>query len=307
MDKYKFAKIGATLSNLITTLVIHPSFALHIFQVLVATALLTFFTGMAFALELPMPETLELQYGLHSQTISVIEPHESTADRPVVIRYIGVPMNTLLNLWFGNSWNSPDTEVVFFARDGYHSAIPSSKLKRFHAYLTFKRDDGVAFVLNNPEQNQKNIMLNPYYLVWDNLASPELLQEGSNGWPYQISRIELRRTTDDRALLPANATKNQTQGFMEAKQYCLTCHHIQNLGGEKYPEDLVQASCRWTDAELKTWIDNPNQMRSGTTMPPLSKLLLAEERSHVIERIVLYLRAMKIGVPTTCANGSKQP
>ena len=307
MNKYKFAMLSANLSSLITVLVIRYSVVLRIFQVMISAALLTAFTGMACALELPTPETLEHQYGLHRQAISVVEPHISTTNRPVVVRYTGLPMNALLTLWFGDSWNSPDNEIVFFARDGYHSAISSSKLKNYHAYLTFGRDDGAAFVIDNSEQNQKHIFLDPYYLVWDNRSVSDLLRHGSYGWPYQITRIELHRNTDDRVLLPPNATKVEAQGFAEAKEYCLTCHHIKSLGGEKYPEDLVQASCRWTDAELKAWIDNPNQVRTGTAMPPLNRMLPANERRDVIERIVRYLHAMKKGAPSTCANGSKQP
>jgi mono/diheme cytochrome c family protein len=260
---------------------------------------------MACALELPTPETLEQQYGLHRQAISIAEPHMSTIDRPVVVRYTGLPMNDLLTHWFGDSWSSPDNEIVFFARDGYHSAISSSKLKTYSAYLTFERDDGAAFVIDNSGQNQKHIFLGPYYLVWDNRSVPDLLRQGAYGWPYQITRIELHRITDDKVLLPPNTTKEEAQGFAETKEYCLTCHRIKGLGGEKYPEDLVQASCRWKDTELKAWIDNPYQVRTGTAMPPLNKMLPDNERRGVIERIVRYLNTMKKGNPNICADGSK--
>ncbi len=287
--------------------VILHSLTFRLFQVMIPAALLTSLAGAALALELPVPEILEHQYGLRRQTISVIEPHVSTTDRPVVVRYVGLPMDALLTLWFGDGWNAPDAEVVFLARDGYRSAISSSRLKNFHAYLAFGRDDGAAFVLDNPGQNQKHIPLAPYYLVWDNRGVPELLRQGSSGWPYQVTRIELHRAADDRALLPPNPTKDEAQGFAEAKEYCLTCHRIRGLGGEKYPEDLVQASCRWTDADLKAWIEDPAQVRTGTAMPPLNRMLPAEEQRHVVERIALYLRSMKAEGSTACANGGKRP
>ena len=305
MNTNKFAIPNANLSGLFTGQVIRNRFELCIFQVMISALLLTVFTGMACALELPTPETLEQQYGLHRQAISIAEPHLSTKDRPVFVRYTGLPMNDLLTQWFGDSWSSPDNEIVFFARDGYHSAISTSKLKTYSAYLTFGRDDGAAFVIDNSEENQKHIFLDPYYLVWDNRSAPDLLRQGSYGWPYQITRIELHRITDDKFLLPPNATKDEAQGFGEAKEYCLTCHRIKDFGGEKYPEDLVQASCRWTDIELKAWIDNPYQVRTGTAMPPLNRMLPANERRGVIERIVLYLNAMKKVDPNTCADGSK--
>ena len=98
-----------------SSMILH-SLTLRLFQAMVLAALLTSFAGAALALELPVPETLEHQYGLRRQTISVIEPHVSTTERPVVVRYVGLPMDALLTLCFGDGWNAPDAEVVFLAR-----------------------------------------------------------------------------------------------------------------------------------------------------------------------------------------------
>jgi cytochrome c2 len=279
----------------------------RLFRLIITVAALTLFAGAAMALELPAPDILERRYGLSRQTISVIEPHMSNADRPVVIRYVGLPMDALLTHWFGDNWKAPDAEVVFLANDGYRSVIPSSSFKKFHAFLAFGRDDGAAFVLDIPEQNQKHIPLDPYYLVWDNRGGTELLRQGASGWPYQVTRIEFHNKVDDRALLPLNPTKDEAKGLTAAKAYCLTCHHIRGRGGKKYAEDLALASCRWTDADLKAWIDDPSQVRPGTAMPPLSKMLPAEERRQVAERIFLYLRAMNKGGYTACVKGGEQP
>lgn len=268
--------------------------------------LLTSFVGRVFALELPAPEQLERQYGLHRQIISVVEPHESTPDRPKLVRYAGLPMDHLLTRWFGESWKAPEGEIVFLARDGYRSAIASSRLTRYRAYLAFGRDDGAAFTVDNIQQNQKQIPLGPYYLVWDNRNAPELLRHGSYGWPYQVTRIELHRAAEDRKLLPHNPSQDVVQGFDAAKEYCLTCHRIRGLGGEKYPEDLVRAVCRWNDTGLKAWIDNPDRLRPGTTMPPFNRLLPIDARHEVIERIVRYLSALKTDDPAICASSPRR-
>jgi len=260
--------------------------------------------GWAYAVELPVPEKLERDFGVRRAAVTVVEPHESNADRQVTVSYVGFTMETLLTRWFGADWQAPDAEVVFLARDGYRSAIASSRLKQFQAYLAFGRDDGQAFVVDNPSQNERRIPLGPYYLIWDNRAVPELLRQGTHGWPYQVTRIELHSTAGDRGLLPAHPSEEQQQGFTDAKEYCLTCHRIRGVGGDKNPADLVQSSCVWKDADLKTWIQDPNRLRPGTSMPPLDPMLPAEERQRIAERIVAYLRSVN---PSTCAGGASRP
>ena len=276
----------------------------RILRLMIPALLLTSSVGKVWALPLPVAEELERQYGLHRQSISVVEPHESTADRPVLVRYVGLPMNELLTRWFGESWKNPEAEIIFLARDGYRSAIPGTRLKNFRAYLAFGRDDGSAFVVDNPQQNQKHIPLDPYYLVWDNRDVPELLGLGSDNWPYQVNRIELYWANEERALLPHNPSQDVSLGFAAAKEYCLTCHRIRGLGGEKYPEDLVQASCRWQDTDLKEWIADPSRLRPGTVMPPLNRFLPTQARNKVIEQIASYLNAMKAEVPSPCSRGT---
>ena len=266
--------------------------------------LLMWLVGRVSALELPVPEKLERQSGVHRQTIAVIEPHTSTPDRPEVIRYVGLPLERLLTQWFGESWKAPGVEIVFLAQDGYRSVIANSRLTTYRAYLAFGREDGTAFVVDNLQQNQKSIPLGPYYLVWDNRNAPELLRLGSYGWPYQVTRIELHSAAEDRTLLPHNPGQDVVLGLEAAKEYCLTCHRIRGVGGTKYPEDLVRASCPWSDADLKAWIDDPGRLRPGTAMPPLNRLLPTEARREVIEQITNYLSALRTDDPTACADGT---
>ncbi len=276
-------------------------------RIRISAMLLMLLVGRVCALELPVPEKLERQSGVHRQTIDVIEPHASTPDRPAVIRYVGLPMDSLLTQWFGESWKAPEAEIVFLARDGYRSAIANSRLTIHRAYLAFGREDGTAFVVDNLQQNQKSIPLGPYYLVWDNRNAPELLRLGSYGWPYQVTRIELHSAAEDRTLLPHNPGQDVVQGLEAAKEYCLTCHRIRGVGGTKYPEDLARASCPWNEADLKAWIDDPGRLRPGTAMPPLNRLLPTEARREVIEQIANYLSALRADDPAACADGTSKP
>ncbi len=263
--------------------------------------MLTCLVGTASALELPTPEKLERQYGVHRLTVDVIEPHASTPDRPQSVRYLALPVDDLLTRWFGERWKAPAAEIVFLARDGYRSVIPASRLAQFRAYLAFGRGDGTAFAVDNLEQNEKNIPLGPYYLIWDNRDAKELLRLGASGWPYQVTKIELHSAAEDHKLLPPNPGPDIVRGMEAAKEYCLACHHILGVGGEKYPDDLVQAACRWSDADLKNWISEPGRLRPGTAMPPLNRLLPAEERREAIEQIVRYLSALRADNPAACS------
>ncbi len=67
------------------------------------------------------------------------------------------------------------------------------------------------------------------------------------------------------------------------------------------PQDLAHAACRWSDADLKNWISEPGRLRPGTAMPPLNRLLPAEERREAIEQIVRYLSALRADNPAACS------
>ncbi|MGR8952579.1 MAG: cytochrome c family protein [Gammaproteobacteria bacterium] len=257
--------------------------------------------GKAAAVELPPPADLVAHYGVQSQKVTVVEPHESTTERRKRVDYTALPLDSLLTAWFGDRWNAEDAEIVFFAKDGYRSVVDGPKLKKFRAFLAYARTDGAAFVVDNLGQHERNIRLGPYYLIWDNLSFPELQRQGAYGWPYQVIAIEWRSKTEDEALRPQTQSKRLAQGFEETKAYCLTCHNIRGIGGKKYPVDLLQAVCGWQDADLKGWIESPSRIKPGTTMPPLARQLPDEERRQISERIVGYLNAMKVQPSERCA------
>jgi len=249
--------------------------------------------GIALAIDLPAPTALMSKYNLKSQTITVIEPHESKQGKQVIVDYQVLAMTDLLTKWFGDNWRSADAEIVFLAQDGYRSVVDGSKLGKYRAFLAFARADGLPFKIDNVGQNQYQVPLRPYYLIWDNQGNPELLRQGAYGWPYQIKTITIQGVSENQPLLPPKRTPYLDQGLADAKSYCLTCHHIQGVGGNKYPPDLLQAACRWTDKKLKDFIESPNRFKPDATMPPLARMLPDEERRAIIGRLVDYLRSMQ--------------
>lgn len=254
----------------------------------------------ASAIELPAPETLMTKYNLKSQNVTVIEPHESKQDYAVMVSYKALPMTDLLTKWFGDSWKLPGTEIVFLAQDGYRSVVNRDKLTKYRAFLAFARTDGLPFVVDNIGQTQYKIPLGPYYLIWENRGNQELLSQGAYGWPYQIKVIELLETSGSQRLQPQKQSYYLEQGLSDTKTYCLTYHHVRGVGGNKYPIDLLQAACRWTDTDLKAMIESPRRYNSNPTMPPLGRMLPANERRLIIERIVNYLNVMQTEQRQSC-------
>jgi hypothetical protein len=256
--------------------------------------------SQAEALQLPAPLDLEKDASLKRQTVEVVEPHSSTPERPLRVTYIGVPIADLLNRWFGDAWKAPGIEVEFLTQDGYRSVIPASRLFSLPAYLATARADGKPFELDNWEQKER-APLGPYYLIWDNLKRPELLRQGASGWPYQVNRIKLQKAGDIAALLPPDADAETLLGRADTEANCLTCHHLRNVGGEKYPEDLSTALCRWTEADLQHWIMEPSRVRPDTAMPALNRAWPEAERQKVAGHILHYFKAIKSAYPSACA------
>jgi mono/diheme cytochrome c family protein len=272
---------------------------------LILSLLASMIWGQAWAVELPPPNELMSQYSLTSQKMTVVEPHESTRERSVPVDYMAIPIKELLTQWFGDRGLSDDAEIVFFAKDGYRSVIAARKIKQYRAFLAFARADGSAFVIDNPNQNEKQTPLGPYYLIWDNLSASELLQQGAYDWPYQITAVERHSQIEDQALLSEGLSRTIERGFEETREYCLTCHSIRNIGGKKYPVDLIQAICRWQKTDLKDWIDSPNRIKPGTSMPAVARMQPVEVRQQIIERIADYLKTMQSLSPQSCS--AKQP
>jgi hypothetical protein len=87
-------------------------------------------------------------------------------------------------------------EVLFTCVDGYQPVLPSDRFNRHASYLACRRLDQQAFNIQNRFQGQKDVPLGPFYLVWDNLQSKELRDQGANAWAYQIVGVDLVNFAD---------------------------------------------------------------------------------------------------------------
>ena len=194
----------------------------------------------------------------------------------------------------GPDWRRAGTEVVFEALDGYVSRIPAERFSRYQAYLVFERSGQPEFTVDNLAQNQKNVPLGPYYLVWDNVQAPELLHEGATFWPYQVNQIS-SQPSRLQALLPGNLASRYQQTAAEAQKLCLSCHQINGFGGHKSPANLVVQARTLGDEAFLKWVLAPSSVKPGTTMPPIADQRPQAEREALARQILDYLKALPEG------------
>jgi len=108
--------------------------------------------------------------GAEAVRISVIEPHMQCGEADCKVTYVGIPLGKVMQYYFPDTWEGFNGIIHFYASDGYLAAIDTNRVRKQDAYLTFERADGRPFVVDNQQQNEKNLPLGPFYLVWDNLG-----------------------------------------------------------------------------------------------------------------------------------------
>lgn len=241
------------------------------------------------ALILPEPSKLISEFKIPSRVIKVIEPHVSTPEKPIAVTYIGFDSHAVFRALLGDSWTSFDGDIEFRALDGYVSQIEISRFKTYRSFLVYAIKGQPKFTVDNPGQNEKDVPLGPYYLVWDNLGRDELLKDGATDWPYQVDRIRLsdvRKT----ALLPGHLAAKYAQEARLTQRHCLTCHQISGYGGNKWPGDLALSVKAFDEKRFTEWVLNPSALKPGTQMPALLPTRTIDERQEIAKRIFVYLR-----------------
>ena len=135
---------------------------------------------------LPNPEMLQALLGNSPEGIRVFEPHLAHGGKNTEVEYLGWPAVLVFDHFFGKEWRHQNGDIEFRALDGYVSKIDIRKFNQYRAFLVFSIKGDKPFVVDNISQNQRNVRLAPYYLVWDNIGSQQLIEEGSSNWPYQV-------------------------------------------------------------------------------------------------------------------------
>ena len=260
---------------------------------LVPAAVLALSMSMARAAEIPPVERLQERTGAPPATLAVHEPHLSVGDRRVTIEYVGYPAVDVMATVFGEDWHEQAATVELRALDGYVSRIDVARFLDDTALLAFARADGGPFTVDNLGQNQTDVPLGPWYLVWDNISNPALLDEGASDWPYQVHEVNLVSLSES-ALLPEGLAADLHEGAALAKRYCLQCHKVNGFGGEKLPGNLAALARLHPEPDFVRLVLSPSSVRSDTTMPPLSDRLPDAERRRIAKALFDYLTAVPI-------------
>ena len=242
-----------------------------------------------------LPPVTELRAEIAAPVVhaSVYEPHLSSGGQRVVVEYVGFPAAAVLAHVFGEGWSDLATTVEFRALDGYVSRIDVGRFLTENGFLVFARTDGSSFTVDNLLQNESDVPLGPYYLVWDNVANPSLLAEGGRNWPYQVTEINLV-TLSDGMLVPEGLDERLRAGAELAKEHCLSCHQVNGFGGNKFPGNLAAIARGLPRDDFVQLVLQPSSVRSSATMPALARTLPDAERRHMAGRLFDYLNAVPV-------------
>jgi len=227
----------------------------------------------------------EIQKKAKPVTRPIFELHDDTEKK-----YQGVSFPELLTSVYGETWKKAE-EVLFTCRDGYQPTVPLAEFLKYPSYLTYGIEGG-KFVVDNKAQNEKNIDLGPFYLVWDTVTRPELRKQGMGYWPYQVIAVDLVRFKDRFPNLapPDGSSAQVVKGFLAFRSNCMACHSVNGDGAPKsvelnYPVSVTEY---FKEGWLEKWILNPQSIRHNSTMPALG----GDEPKKMVKDIVAYLKAM---------------
>lgn len=237
---------------------------------------------------LPPVGELEAWMGFPARVVSVYEPHLVAADGDVEVGYVGYRAIDVIARLLGEDWRSRAATVEFSAIDGYVALVDAARFDGESAFVVFARADGAPFTVDNVAQNETDVPLGPYYLVWDNVSNPALRAEGARYWPYQVTDVSLV-TAPDAALLPTGLDPRFHEGAELARTHCLSCHEINGVGGSKFGGNLAGVVKGYPEGRFLQLLLTPAVERPGATMPGLPEELPEPERRRIADAVFEYL------------------
>jgi hypothetical protein len=243
------------------------------------------------AIKLPSPEILQKLLGVSPETITVFEPHLAHGGQNTEMTYLGWPAELVFNHILGRGWEQQNGDIEFRALDGYVSRIDIGKFYKYRAYLVYGIKGNKPFVIDNIAQNERNVSLAPYYLVWDNMGSKRLIEEGASDWLYQVNSLAISFERK-KALLPGNMGLRYSNQANLTQKHCLTCHQVNGYGGDKWPIDLLVSVRKYSADSFVSWILNPSMQKPNTTMPPLLISAPPSDRQEAAQSIYDYLHEL---------------
>ncbi len=204
--------------------------------------------------------------------------------------YRGFATNDVLDLVYGKSWREGE-EFAVAALDGYVSSNSVEHYLTYNSLLAFEDANRPQFILIKAKDG-KYVELGPFFLVWDNINSPELLDFVSYGWPWQSISFDLVTFNErfGKAIPPEGSSEQVQKGFKSTRKFCLACHTVNGNGGW-LGGDIAFSANKFDDATIKSYITEPGAIDVDAS----GSMVLRDElpnRDQVADDIIAYLNAM---------------
>ncbi len=217
-----------------------------------------------------------------------------TVDDPVYKKtkhYAGYRLADLLRRAYPDvdGWAAAGAELVLTSTDGYTPSMDLARALRHQGVVATRDLDRPAADPWEPfPKGRKMATPAPYYLVWAGVRA----SEPGFAWPYKLARFSVQsfEFRYGQATPPAGAPAQAQRGFRLFVQNCVSCHSVNQVGGDIGPELNVPRNVTeyWSPTHLAAFVAAPESYRLRSRMPNFSHLPQADRSA-----ILAYLAAMR--------------
>ncbi len=159
-------------------------------------------------------------------------------------------------------------KIIFECEDGYKPEMPLNLFVKSHPFIA-SRDLEFSENVKWGSILKQGVLkkLAPFYIVYPKENPNNTLLK----WPYNLIKIHLEPISiENDKLYPKN--KANIVGYKLFKNYCITCHAINGIGGTLGPElnHPKSVTSYWKENDLVNYICNPASYRDNVKMPNLN-------------------------------------
>jgi hypothetical protein len=245
-----------------------------------------------------LPDKIQLQKDLKTPPtwIKVKDPYLSSSEKLEEAEYLGYPAEKILDHYLGKKWREADNDIQFSSKDGSDVVVPVERFKMHKAYIVFEQRGLYSVSEKTLQLNEGISEMGPYFLIWDDISSPDEIKTDLPYWSFQVSQVSLTISTRQ-ALLPKGMSGDFAEQADLSKKYCLGCHQVNGVGSKNQlvsSMNLVKRVRGLDETDFLAWVLTPKIMMPSTTKTPFLEDQPLEERVRVATQIYSYLKALPV-------------